>query len=130
MEGLHLGLREWKDWNILEVVKRDHWVLITNNAIEFRSRYRTITNHPGVVFLLPSVRRQRQLQLFAAALDEVEIDPVLVNQAIAMLISRATPKSSSVATHFRNRDISDPPNCQLSGIHCARRIARRVIPRR
>jgi len=58
---IHLGLREWKDWNILEVVKRDHWVLITNNAIEFRSRYRTITNHPGVVFLLPSVRRQRQL---------------------------------------------------------------------
>jgi hypothetical protein len=35
-----------------------------------------------VIFLLPSVRRQRQLQLFAAALDEVEIDPDLANQAI------------------------------------------------
>jgi predicted nuclease of predicted toxin-antitoxin system len=80
--AIHLGLREWKDWNILEVVQKDHWVLITNNAIEFRSRYRTITKHPGVIFLLPSVRRQRQLQLFAAALDEVEIDPDLANQAI------------------------------------------------
>lgn len=79
---IHLGLGEWKDWSILEVVRRDRWVLVTNNAIEFRSRYRAITNHPGVIFLLPSVRRDRQLQLFAAALDEVTTGPDLTNQAI------------------------------------------------
>jgi hypothetical protein len=50
--------------------------------IEFRSRYRTITNHPGVIFLLPSVQRQAQLVLFAAAIDDVSIDPDLTNQAL------------------------------------------------
>ena len=79
---IHLGMREWKDWNILEVVRRGRWILVTNNAIEFRSRYRTITSHPGVIFLLPSVRRPRQLRLFAAALDEITIRPDLANQAI------------------------------------------------
>jgi len=79
---IHLGLGRWKDWNILEIARRDGWVLVTNNAVEFRSRYRAITNHPGVIFLLPSVLRQAQLELFAAAIDDVAIDPDLTNQAL------------------------------------------------
>lgn len=75
----HLGLREWRDWNILDVVKRDGWVLVTNNAIEFRTRYRRLASHPGVVFLLPSVRRAMQIMLFDAALDEVMDNPDLTN---------------------------------------------------
>ena len=35
----HLGLREWKDWNILGLIEAQNWVLVTNNAIEFRARY-------------------------------------------------------------------------------------------
>ncbi|MGP0092454.1 MAG: DUF5615 family PIN-like protein [Xanthobacteraceae bacterium] len=79
---VHLGLGQWKDWNILEVVERDGWVLVTNNATEFRSRYRAIEIHPGVIFLLPSVRRAQQLSLFEAALDEVSLNPDLTNQAL------------------------------------------------
>src|SRR2546430_14794660 len=48
---VHLGLGKWKDWNILEVVEQNGWILVTNNAMEFRSRYRRIEIHPGVVFL-------------------------------------------------------------------------------
>jgi predicted nuclease of predicted toxin-antitoxin system len=77
-----LGLGRWKDWNILEIARRDGWVLVTNNTIEFRSRYRAITNHPGVIFLLPSVRRPAQIGLFAAAIDEVLINPDVTNQAL------------------------------------------------
>jgi predicted nuclease of predicted toxin-antitoxin system len=79
---VHLGLGEWKDWNILEVVEEHRWVLVTNNAIEFRSRYRAIKIHPGVIFLLPSVRREQQLMLFKAALDDIAINPDLTNQAL------------------------------------------------
>jgi predicted nuclease of predicted toxin-antitoxin system len=79
---VHLGLGEWKDWNILEVVEEQGWVLVTNNAVEFRSRYRAIKSHPGVVFLLPSVRREQQLMLFKAALDDIAINPDLTNQAL------------------------------------------------
>lgn len=79
---VHLGLGEWKDWNILEVVEKRGWVLVTNNAVEFRSRYRAIKIHPGIIFFLPSVRREQQLILFEAALDDLVINPDLTNQAL------------------------------------------------
>lgn len=84
---IHLGLGEWKDWNILEIIERDSWVLVTNNAVEFRSRYRATKIHPGVIFLLPSVRREQQLMLFEAALDDVVVNPDLTNEALDVRIS-------------------------------------------
>jgi predicted nuclease of predicted toxin-antitoxin system len=84
---VHLGLGEWRDWSILEIVEQHGWVLVTNNAVEFRSRYRAVEVHPGVVFLLPSVRREQQLMLFEAALDEVTIAPDLTNQALDVDVS-------------------------------------------
>lgn len=65
----HLGLRAETDWDPLRVVAEHDWVLVTNNAIEFRGRCRRIALHPGVVFLLPAVRREGQLALFEAAFD-------------------------------------------------------------
>jgi predicted nuclease of predicted toxin-antitoxin system len=60
----HLGLRTEADWDLLQVVAEQDWVLVTNNAVEFRGRHRQIELHPGVVFLLPAVRREAQLRLF------------------------------------------------------------------
>ena len=48
---IHLGLGRWKDWDILDVVERQGWTLVTNDAIEFRSRYRRIELHPGSSFI-------------------------------------------------------------------------------
>jgi predicted nuclease of predicted toxin-antitoxin system len=79
---VHLGMRQWKDWNVLEFAMRGAWALVTNNAVEFRSRYRALDLHPGVVFLLPSVRRGQQLLLFEAALEDIAINPDLSNQAL------------------------------------------------
>ena len=84
---VHLGLREWKDWNILEIAEKHGWVLVTNNAVEFRSRYRAIKIHPGVIFLLPSVRREQQRILFEAALDDIVINPDRTNQALDVGLS-------------------------------------------
>ncbi len=78
----HLGLRTETDWDLLKLIAEQDWVLVTNNAIEFRGRYRDIELHPGVVFLLPSVRRAKQLRLFEAALDHVGIDGDMVNRAL------------------------------------------------
>lgn len=78
----HLGLRTETDWDLLRVVAEQDWVLVTNNAIEFRGRYREIELHPGVVFLLPAVRREAQLRLFEAALDRARDHPNLVNTAM------------------------------------------------
>lgn len=78
----HLGLRTEADWDLLQIVAAQDWVLVTNNAIEFRGRYREIELHPGIVFLLPAVRRDAQLRLFEAALEHVEDQPDLVNTAL------------------------------------------------
>jgi predicted nuclease of predicted toxin-antitoxin system len=78
----HRGLREWSDWSLLAIIDAEDWVLVTNNAVEFRGRFRRIELHPGVVFIVPSVPRAGQMALFAAALDEVDRDPDLVNMAL------------------------------------------------
>ena len=54
----HLGLRTETDWDLLKVIAEQDWVLVTNNAIEFRGRYRAIELHPSIVFLLPAVWAQ------------------------------------------------------------------------
>ena len=78
----HLGLRTQKDWTLLRVVEDKDWTLVTNNALEFRGRYRKIPFHPGVVFLLPSVRIPEQIRLFTAAVEEIRRQPDMVNKAL------------------------------------------------
>ena len=78
----HLGLRTELDWDLLKVVADDDWVLVTNNAVEFRGRYRRIELHPGVVFLLPAVRGLEQIRLFEAALSHIERQSDLINVAL------------------------------------------------
>jgi predicted nuclease of predicted toxin-antitoxin system len=75
----HYGLRRSKDWDI---VAEEDWVLITNNAFEFRGRYQRLEVHPGVVFLIPNVPRIQQIELFSAALDTIAGFPDVVNTAI------------------------------------------------
>ena len=78
----HHGLHHAKDWEILRVVVEEDWVLVTNNAIEFRGRYQRLTIHPGVIFLLPAVARAGQMELFSAALDVIKRAPDMVNMAL------------------------------------------------
>ena len=45
-------------------------------------RSTTLDQHPGVIFLLPSVPRAQQVELFSAALDVLEDITDLVNAAV------------------------------------------------
>jgi predicted nuclease of predicted toxin-antitoxin system len=81
----HLGLKASKDWELMHKVADEDWVIVTNNAVEFRGRYRGVELHPGVVFVIPNVRREGQLELFAAALDELDRNGDLVNLALDVL---------------------------------------------
>lgn len=74
----------------MQEVARDDWVIVTNNAIEFRGRYSELELHPGVLFLLPNVRRVLQAELLLGALAEIERDPDLVNQALDVSFSGET----------------------------------------
>jgi predicted nuclease of predicted toxin-antitoxin system len=78
----HYGLRKSKDWEILKIVTEEDWILVTNNAFEFRGRYRRLEVHPGVVFLMLNTPRLQQIELFSAALDVVTEFPDMVNTAL------------------------------------------------
>jgi predicted nuclease of predicted toxin-antitoxin system len=78
----HLGLRTETDWDLLKIIAEQDWILVTNNAIEFRGRYKEIELHPGVVFLVPAVRRPEQVRLFESALDHIRTQPDMVNRAL------------------------------------------------
>ena len=52
--------------------------LVTNNWVDFRPMVERLEVHPGIVVVLPNVRRERQMRLFAAALAAIgEHDPPL-----------------------------------------------------
>lgn len=78
----HYGLRRSKDWDILKIVAEEDWILVTNNAFEFRGRYQRLEVHPGVVFLITTVPRLQQIELFSAALDVISQSSDMVNTAL------------------------------------------------
>ena len=67
----HVGKAGWKDWNVVRHAADGDFVLVTNNAGDFRRLYGAQTLHAGLVIIIPSVNRTMQQQLFRGALDEL-----------------------------------------------------------
>jgi predicted nuclease of predicted toxin-antitoxin system len=67
----HVGRAGWKDWNVMRYACDGDFILVTNNASDFRQRYAAQLLHAGLVILIPVVNRLVQRQLFKAALDEI-----------------------------------------------------------
>ena len=66
-----IGKAGWKDWNILRYASEGDFVLVTNNASDFRRLYATQPLHAGLVIIIPSVGRLDQQRLFSGALHEL-----------------------------------------------------------
>jgi predicted nuclease of predicted toxin-antitoxin system len=67
----HVGKAGWKDWNVVRYASDGDFVLVTNNASDFRRLYAAQPLHAGLVILIPNVDRILQQRLFKAALDEL-----------------------------------------------------------
>jgi predicted nuclease of predicted toxin-antitoxin system len=67
----HVGKAGWKDWNVARYASDGDFVLVTNNASDFRRLYAAQPLHAGLVILIPTVGRDLQQRLFRAALDEL-----------------------------------------------------------
>jgi predicted nuclease of predicted toxin-antitoxin system len=67
----HVGKAGWKDWNVVRYANDGDFVLVTNNASDFRRLYAAQPLHAGLVILIPNVDRVLQQRLFRAALDEL-----------------------------------------------------------
>jgi predicted nuclease of predicted toxin-antitoxin system len=67
----HLGKTSWKDWAIRDHAIKGDFVLVTNNASDFRTLYATKNLHPGLVILVPNVVQEKQVLLFRVALKRL-----------------------------------------------------------
>ena len=82
-----LGLRSWKDWNLMRVVLDGDYTFVTNDAIDFRRLYAATDLHAGLVCIgaAPDLMRlDLQKRLFRLALDELG-DDVPVNQVLEVI---------------------------------------------
>ena len=78
----HVGRAGWKDWNVVRYARGGDFVLVTNNASDFRHLYAGQQLHAGLIILIPAVHRDVQRRLFKAALDELAVIGEPVNRVI------------------------------------------------
>jgi hypothetical protein len=88
-----IGKLSWKDWELKRFILDGDWIFVTRNSVDFRGQrnapgsrgqYADVEIHAGLVCLngSPSMDRDRQLELFRKALDELERDSDLINQVL------------------------------------------------
>ena len=72
--AFHINHRGWssmKDPQVLRQLLDEDLTLVTNNWDDFRPMLARAEVHAGVVVILPNVRRDRQVELFCAALSVI-----------------------------------------------------------
>jgi predicted nuclease of predicted toxin-antitoxin system len=67
----HVGKAGWKDWNVLRHACENDFVLVTNNAADFRTLYAEQSLHAGLMILIPNVTVDLQKRLFSHAVDRL-----------------------------------------------------------
>ena len=78
----HVGRAGWKDWNVVRYARNGDFVLVTNNASDFRRLYAAQPLHAGLIILIPVVDRALQRKLFRAALDELGVIGEPINRVL------------------------------------------------
>lgn len=78
----HVGRAGWKDWHVVRYAHDGDFVLVTNNAADFRRLYAVEPLHPGLVIIIPAVNRELQRQLFGGAIDQLVLRGEPINQVI------------------------------------------------
>ncbi|HEY6431496.1 MAG TPA: DUF5615 family PIN-like protein [Acetobacteraceae bacterium] len=83
---VHMGKAGWKDWNVARYASDGDFVLVTNNASDFRKLYARTLLHTGLIIIVPNVARAMQRTLFRAAIDAAASAGELVNRVIEVNI--------------------------------------------
>ena len=81
-----IGKAGWKDWNVARYAAEGDFVLVTNNASDFRKIYATTALHAGLIVIVPNVGRALQSELFRAALEAVTMSGDLVNRVLEVAV--------------------------------------------
>jgi predicted nuclease of predicted toxin-antitoxin system len=78
----HVGKAGWKDWHVMQHAREQDFVLVTNNAIDFRQLYAAQLLHAGLVILIPNVDGEMQQRLFTGVLDQLARHGEPINQVL------------------------------------------------
>ena len=84
-EAHHVNWRGWsgfKDHQLREVILREEFVFVTNNARDFRELMGVTELHPGLIVILPSVTPRIQRELFQRALVEASKLSEMLNRVV------------------------------------------------
>lgn len=95
-----LGLAGRPDYQVFDFMMNAEHVLVTNNARDFRRALAKADLHGGLVVIVPSVNRDLQKTLFAAALDVIESMPHVMNKVVEV----------HTRDDIRVSDLPPPPN--------------------
>jgi predicted nuclease of predicted toxin-antitoxin system len=82
-EAYHVAHRGWsglKDGQLLKHLVDEELILVTNNRDDFLALVGEVELHPGLVVILDNLRREQQIELFAAAIDVVRHLPSMINK--------------------------------------------------
>jgi predicted nuclease of predicted toxin-antitoxin system len=82
-----IGKADWKDWNVVRYAAGGDFVLVTNNASDFRKLYAATPLHAGLIIIVPNVDRILQQVLFRAALEAIVTPDDLVNRVLEVGIN-------------------------------------------
>jgi len=76
------GKASAKDYQLREIIVKEEFVFVTNNAKDFKRLLEKTELHPGLVIVVPNVRPSIQDELLRSALDEIAKLPSLVNKVL------------------------------------------------
>ena len=77
-----VGLGSTPDKVIAERAVQTGAIMVTNDARDYRRLYGRFVSHPGLVILLPSVGKARQVQLFETVIDFIASEASIVDQLV------------------------------------------------
>ena len=80
----YIGLGGYSDRNLMPIIQRDDFLFVTNNRLDFLRLHGALEVHNGLIVIVPSVSRDRQIALFDLALDHLETLPDLINQVLVV----------------------------------------------
>ena len=77
-----VGRAGWKDPQVMRYAREGDFVLVTNNAADFRRLYTAEPLHAGLVILVPAVSLEIQRLLFKVVLDHLVVSGEPINQVL------------------------------------------------
>ncbi|KQT43211.1 toxin-antitoxin system, toxin component, PIN family protein [Aureimonas sp. Leaf454] len=80
---LHRGRRGAKDPDLMPLIRAESFVFVTANGKDFLKLYARETLHPGLIIIVHgNGTAERQIELFALALDEIERNSDITNKLL------------------------------------------------